>query len=97
MFIVGLIMIVASAGCSVAAVRLTSRSNPGVRIPLLRNVPTPSRRGTTFTLGALVLMIWGGNLADDVLGLWVFAVLVIVVIVPFLAMRAWHNRRVATL
>ena len=95
MLIVGLIMIVASAVCSVAAVRLTSRTNPGVLVPLMSNPPTRSRLGTALTFGALALMIWGGNLADDVLGPWVFAILIVVVLGPYLVVRAWHNRRVA--
>lgn len=95
MFIVGIIMIAASAVCSVAAVRLLSRANPGAHIPVWSNPPTRSRLGTGLTLAAVALMIWGGNLADDVLGPWVFVTLIIVVIGPFLGMRAWHNRTVA--
>jgi len=95
MLIVGLIMIVASAVCSVAAVRLTSKSNPGVLIPLMSNPPSRSRLSTVFTIGALVLMIWGGNLADDVIGPWVFVILIVVVLGPYLVVRLWHNRRVA--
>ena len=95
MFIVGLIMIVASAVCSVAAVRQTSRANPGVLIPLLSNPPTRSRRGTLFLVATALLVIWGGNLADDALGPWVFAILIVILVVPHFVMRAVHNRTVA--
>ena len=95
MFVIGLIMIVASAVCSVAAVRQTSRANPGVFIPLMSNPPTRSRLGIGLTFGALALMIWGGNLADDVLGPYVFAILIVVIVGPYLVVRALHNRRVA--
>lgn len=94
MFVVGLIMIVASAVCSVAAVRQTSRANPGVLIPLLKNPPTRSGRGTVFLVATALLVIWGGNLADDALGPWVFAILIVILIVPHFVMRTLHNRKV---
>ena len=97
MFIVGIIMIVASAACSVAAVRLTSRANPGVYIPLMSNPPSRSRVGTVLTLSTVVLMIWGGNLATAELGGFVFLILIVVIVGPYLAVRFFHNRTVARL
>ncbi|MDH6235876.1 hypothetical protein [Cryobacterium sp. CG_9.6] len=97
MFILGIIMIVASAVCSVAAVRLTSRANPGVFIPLLSNPPARSRAGTALMLSTVGLMIWGGNLVTADLGGFVFLILIVVVLGPYLAVRFVHNRAVARL
>ncbi|TDW30629.1 hypothetical protein [Cryobacterium psychrophilum] len=97
MFILGIIMIVASAVCSVASVRLTSRANPGVHIPLWSNPPSRSRAGTVLTVSTLVLMIWGGNLATEQLGSFVFLILIAVVVGPYLVVRLFHNRTVARL
>jgi pilus assembly protein TadC len=46
-------------------------------------------------VGAIALVIWGANIMTPQIGAWAFALLIAAVLVPFIVIRAWHNRRVA--
>ncbi|TFB73294.1 hypothetical protein E3O06_08690 [Cryobacterium glaciale] len=94
--IFGTILVLAGFACGTFGVLLVARANPTTPLPLFASPPSRPRASVLLNVGAVALVIWGANLMTPDIGAWAFVLLIAAVLVPFIVIRAWHNRRVAT-
>lgn len=94
--IFGTILVLAGFACGVLYVLRLARANPTAPLPLFANPPSRPRASVLLNVGAIGLVIWGANIMTPDIGAWAFVLLIAAVLVPFIVIRAWHNRRVAT-
>ncbi len=93
--IVGSILVLAGCICAVISVVRLARANTNVVLPLFAAAPSRPISSVVFNISAVVLVIWGANIMTPQIGGWAFALLIVAVLLPFIAVRAWHNHNVS--
>ena len=93
--IYGSIFVLAGFIAAVFSALQLARANPSVPLPLFAAAPNRPRISIFLNVGSTALVIWGANIMTSGLGPWVFLLLFVALLAPFLVIRTWHNRRVA--
>ncbi|TFC29911.1 hypothetical protein E3O25_03875 [Cryobacterium sp. TMT1-3] len=93
--IFGTILVLAGFACGIFGVLSVAWANPTAPLPLFTSPPSRPRASVLLNVGAVALVIWGANLMTPDIGAWAFVLLIAAVLVPFIVIRTWHNRRVA--
>ncbi len=93
--IFGTILVLGGFVCGVFYVLRLAWANPTAPLPLFANPPSRPRASVLLNVAAIGLVIWGANIMTPDIGAWAFVLLIAAVLVPFIVIRAWHNRRVA--
>jgi Flp pilus assembly protein TadB len=93
--IFGTILVLAGFACGAFGVLVLARANSTTPLPMFTSAPSRPRASVLLNVGSVALVIWGANIMTPDIGGWAFVVLIVAGLVPFLAVRLWHNRRVA--